>query len=521
MKLLAFTAVFTISLPLVLVGCGSDKVKTPISPVKPSVSTPETTVKPISLMTSGMGIPTDVNPTCVVDPLTFESWFVSGETTNDGPVNPTSSVTFTDDNPNGGDGPQICNFYQWGAQMFLWLTSPEGDGLVLDGPSVFTVSASTSGQRTLIPNPEGAAFAMELRAGKSDEEVGQAGSAGVLLSQGKSLVYYGIHVNDVYGYFLSGQKSGALPDARDFPHNATDLSAVVNFAQKTYGVELSNSDALVMELKTSWVDASTLTNADSYVTVQADVPAYTADSTNTLWEEVTGEVQSMKLALTGVHIVGTVQDHPEFVWASFEHVGNAPDAAYYYENATQDVVQQPFSSAGDFVFMETGGSLDGANTQCASAEASGNITGKDSDGNVMCTGGIVPSNTVRLSPWGSLSNDQTTDVVTNNTRLLSINNSVRTQLSSGDVRANYVQIGGLWTTTPPAGGDAPIPNQGGDQSAQLRGSLSLANSTMETYTQVFGDTPSHCFSCHQLDNDATDSFGADKLSHIFSQIAPL
>ena len=75
-----------------------------------------------------MMIPTDMARTCVVDSTDFKSWFSNGKPTVNGPVKPASSVSFTSDHPNKSkgkvEGPNICNFYQWGAQMFLWLTSP-------------------------------------------------------------------------------------------------------------------------------------------------------------------------------------------------------------------------------------------------------------------------------------------------------------------------------------------------------------------------------------------------------------
>ena len=178
-------------------------------------------------------IPIDANQTCVVDPATFDRWFASGSPAANGAVKPASSVSFTTDNPNGGAGPNVCNFYQWGAQMFLWLTSPAGDGLVLDGPPIFTVTpADANKQRTLIPNNTGANFKLALRTTKGDDigEVGQASGSGVLLSKKGTLVYYGIAVNDVYAYFLSGQKgTSLLSAATDFPRNAADLKAVVDY----------------------------------------------------------------------------------------------------------------------------------------------------------------------------------------------------------------------------------------------------------------------------------------------------
>ena len=74
----------------------------------------------------------------------------------------------------------------------------------------------------------------------------------------------------------------------------------------------------------------------------------------------------------------------------------------------------------------------------------------------------------------------------------------------------------MLTTTPASGGDAPIPNQTGDQTAQVRDSLKLANATMETYHQSLD-----CFTCHQLAKDAANSFGKSELSHIYSEIKAL
>ncbi len=464
-----------------------------------------------------MSLPGDVNPTCTVDQDDFASWFDTGVVSANGPVTPANSATFTQDNPNAGTGPNICNFYQWASRMFLWLTSPEGSGIVLDGASIFNITPpDANGKRQFVANGDGSTYSLSLRKGKGDEigEIGQAGGGGVLLSQNKALVYYGVHTNNVYGYFLSGQKAGALGGVTDFPINQSDLSAVVEFAKSTYGQVPVDLETLVIELKTSWIDAATLSDASDYVTITAEVPKFTANASNTIWKQSGTEVKT--LALVGVHIVGTVEDHPEFVWATFEHIANAPDADYYYTNTDPDptkaTVMQSYSSAGSYNFMATGAAQTSANVECAS-EKNGQVLAKMNSGSPVCTGGIAPSNTVRTNPWGSPASDKSTAVVANNTRLLSINASVRGQLAAGDTRSNYVQMGGIWTTTPAGGGTAPVPNQTGDQSANMRGSLNLFNATMETYHQNL-----NCFVCHSVSKGAANSFG---LSHIYSEIEPL
>ena len=36
------------------------------------------------------------------------------------------------------------------------------------------------------------------------------------------------------------------------------------------------------------------------------------------------------MAMVGLHVVGSVKGHPEMVWATFEHIDNAPQNNYVY-----------------------------------------------------------------------------------------------------------------------------------------------------------------------------------------------
>jgi hypothetical protein len=456
-----------------------------------------------------MALPTDVQQSCTVAREDFAAWFEGGSPTPDGVVSAASSVTFPTDNT-------VCDFYKWGAQMFLWLTSPETDGRVLDGPALFNVlPADASGKRYLQENDTGAALSFALRTEKFDEigEVGQAGSGGTLRSQAGGLVYYGVHVNDVYGYFLTGQKGGDLSQTV-FPRDAQDLGEIERYLSNAFpGTMLEAPETLVMEFKTSWVEASTVPDQSQFVTIEATVPTFTPNADNTVWTP--SGLTSTMLALVGIHIVGTVQDHPEFVWITYEHIMNAPDGDYYYMNSAGQVVEQAFSSDGTFLFMETG-SAEPQNIECAK-ESKGNIVANTtSSGAAVCDGGIVASNTYRQYPWGSAKSDQGHAAVTNNTELLSLNASIRSQLSAGDVRSNYIQTGGIWTSAPSATEDAPIPKTQGYVDGDLRGSLFAFNATMETYTQG-----TNCFSCHHQSATAPNSFQPFELSHIYSQIVPL
>ena len=459
---------------------------------------------------SQMALPSNVQPTCTVPSSTFATWFQTGTPSSGGVVNGADSVNFPTNNT-------VCDFYTWGAQMFLWLTSPTpSGGLVLDSQTIFNVlPANAASARFLQPNTGSTPY-FALRAEKFDEigELGQAGSNGVLLSQQGSLVYYGVHVNQIYAFFLTGQKNGQI-QATVFPRNSQDLSQVIKYASNMFpGVPVLDPQTLVMEFKSSWVDASTVPDKSKFVTMEAVVPKFSHDSSTT-WSQAGTE--TLELALVGLHIVGTVQNHPEFVWITYEHIMNAPDEVYYYQNSSDQTASQPYDASGTFLFQESGAAASPANTECMKVSGTQIVAiTNSSTGKPACAGGIVASNTVRTYPWGSAANNQSTAVVSNNTLLLSINHSVRGQLVGSDVRGNYVQTGGIWTSAPSATADAPIPDTNAFSAGDLRGSLQAFNATMETYVQG-----TSCFNCHKQKANAPDSFQAFELSHIYSQIVPL
>lgn len=429
-------------------------------------------------------LPPNPKPTCVVTPAQFAGWFATGTVTPGGLVNPADSVTFQP----GSD----CDFYKWSSQMFLWLTSPSGTspyggtGQVFDSPIFYDVSPQNAqGQRTLIPNTPGVINPIfPIRVMKPEEigETGQAGGGGVLISQAGSLVYYGIHVNDVYAEFLTGQKAGAI-QATDFPTTQADLDAVQSYAGQTF----ADGIALTLELKTSWVDAATV-DASRFVTLESQVPSY-ARTSATEWTLSGSETK--RLALVGMHVVGSALGHPEMIWATFEHVTNAPDNTYYYVDADGTTVSVPYNSSGNWLFMTTGGGTAGANTELAKLDSSGNIIAATS-------APIGPSNTYRVNPWGSAGDDSGS--AANNTDIISLNAAILPMLT-GDVRQNYILTGAEWTNGQvPSSGTPPPPRIG----SQL-----LANATMETYHQNMD-----CFACH----NGTSFKG---LSHIYSNTLPL
>ncbi len=472
----------------------------------------------VSLLSSQTLIAQTVLPTdpqtsnCSISDTAFKQWFVNTPITANGSVNPANSVGFPTDN-------NACDFYKWSSQMFLWLTSPSASGggdFVFDSTTFFDVSPEDgNGKRQLISNDNLNSFV--LRSAKSEEigETGQAGGGGVLMSQGESLVYYGIHVNDVYAYFLTGLKNTAIT-ADVFPNSKANLDVIEQYVSTLEGVTLPDANALTLELKTAWVDAATVSDVSQYITIKAEVPKYTPllpplfflGKTGLIREwELTGTEQ-LTLVLVGMHVVGSVNGHPEMVWATFEHINNAPDNNYIYTNNKDQPSIVDYSSTGDWLFMETGGEVSSANVERMALDKLGNIVAQPKQT-------IGASNSYRVNPWGSAPSKE--DSADNNAQIISLNNDVMGFLSSGDVRKNYFLSGALWTQH----GNIPFFTDSGTGIAFTEeGSLSLANTTMETYHQETAKndtTATGCFSCHSIGG----SNSGLEVSHIFDDIQPL
>ena len=241
-------------------------------------------------------------------------------------------------------------------------------------------------------------------------EQGQAGSDGVLESTTNGLVYYLAMTNDVYAYFLTGVKNIAIP-ATPFPTTATDLAVIQKYAAAHGKPSFTDAQALILELKSSWIEVSNQTKGN-YITTTATIPTYDKSDPKK-W--IPNGQKKVTLGLLGLHIVGSVAGHPEMIWATFEHFGDTPNAVYSYINAQQLQVQVPQSTAGAWGFSASNSTgpfnvphmkVDGANIVAESGSA------------------ISPSDSLRTYPWGAAGGNASA-----NTFLISIQNSIRDRKS--------------------------------------------------------------------------------------------
>jgi hypothetical protein len=525
--------------------------------------------------------------TCPV--ANFSSWQgpSNGSTLNFVP--PNSAAFSTKSNPVG-----FCSFYLWASQMFLWLTSTDAAGnFTLFSPTFYTAVETPTGF-TFVQNAEnsltaglGSKSLFHVRVNKSRvslatllklkaaaaqgqptpaNETGQAGGGGVLIVNGQPvavpgntegyatypIVYYTVQVNDVFAglaqhfgevpYFTqAGSQLGQLP---------TTQPQVQQIAKAANVSSYDDQDQLALEVKSAWVDAAYLppqVAASRLLTITAEVPAFQHSAQNGLVVLTSdGTVTAQRtLALVGMHVVGTVANHPEMVWATFETPFNAPDAPYAYLINTTTVTNpnQPTCPSNDNCIATVSLSSNTASSNpyifyngnqpasVAPSDITITATSSTSQGKIAITFTsatsprasplqLAPTSAVRLNPWGNLqpSSPAVSDAVTqNNTLLLSLEASLAPQLitagKNGGVLANYLETGALWT-------NGVIPKGQSNQSALKEfGSTSLANTTMETFqqsspgslTQAPAVQPAaNCFSCHAAFNGTAAS-----ISHVF------
>lgn len=455
-------------------------------------------------------LPLDVLPSCVVSEQEFNAWFTSGTASANGAVNPANSVTFGHENN--------CDFYKWSQQMFLWITSPNqgAGGRVFESPVFYTVSPEDSdGKRNLIKHASGQLLSAMPTLEKSSDlesEEGQA-TGDVLMSKDKALVYYITMVNDVYAHFLTAVKNGKMAGNR-FPTTQAALDSIIAIAGP--GARIPDPEALAIEIKSSWVDAKSVANPSDYITIDAIIPTYKKTDKN--WV-INGQTKA-RLALLGMHIVGSTAGHPEMIWSTFEHKNTAPNLGYCYLDKNNKVKTVPADNSGNWVLNSN--PKDTVINQSHMKFTNNTITAEFQGAPAGNT--ISPSNSARTKPWGvanaGVPNQEDKSVAAANSQVISINNSVMLMLKAGDIRKNYMFIGSTWTE----GGAAP---DGSSYSATNTkpgtaiGSSQLANTTMETYIQN-GETYNQrgsCFLCHH--QKTTPSLSPGYLSHVFGDLRPL
>jgi len=350
----------------------------------------------------------------------------------------------------------FCQFYQFSEQWFLDLVSPSStpgsrvfETFNVLGPSGQTSCPSGGAAQAPLAGKEALKRSLFVRVNKPKTgdfdptlpaELGQAGNGDALIDQNGNVVLYAVL------------------------YNSTECQATSSgFAQNT------------IEVKTSWK-----------ILQQPDPTYYTMNAT----VQFSSGPQNLLLGLVGFHMAINTALHPEFIWVTFEHKSNDPDClhpqpvpangwSFTSSAAAQCLASPGYSGCGSYQFNQ-GSSPPSSPT----GNTPNQVCRSYRDG----TDPVPPA----VGPNGNRNALNLFTIDTLNAQLVGPD-GILSKLPSDSpmaVFANYKMEGAIWTN----GGQASttFDNQ--------RGSLELANTTMETFVQnVAPATNTNCFGCHTYD----------------------
>jgi len=420
---------------------------------------------------------------------------------------------------------------------------------------------------TLQPQSNGSA---QVRQSKVQDEpavdgVDQAGSNGVLFTQGanatstgSSLVYYDVYSSRPWGYLRAANLADTSnPPFSQFPADAKAVCATIDYGLQNgflkpkdirlntliYGLLCENKVpsggilgngprptvaeveaaidflSMALEVKASWVPASTVANPEQYIVQNATIPIYEDDGSGNLKQNGTTQAD---MAMIGIHVVGSTNGHPEMIWATFEHYSNAPSVDYAYANAADGTSTfSDMSSLPSDGWLVSDGTMDASNAEYAALDSKSGLIQPQQSGVAVTT----PTNAVRLSPWGSKPGDASAgtnaEVISTNVSVINAlsgyyqtaegSQAAKDMLSETDPRMNYILTGASW------GSMGAFPESG--SMTNLAGTQVMANTTMETFDQDTFAGYNGCFLCHGKPASASD-FAVSHMYNAVTEVLP-
>ncbi len=405
--------------------------------------------------------------------------------------------------------PDDCGFYKWAWEAFLYVTQPtDGKTALLSLPTfedVFKIKESA-----LFADQQPGLLSLAPQHAKMGPNAGsalfrindllQAGSRDVLVDQQGNAVWYAIHLNKTFQSFV--QDYGLL-----------DVETLRNLPKD---LEFRTGS---LELKSAWkiIEGPPPKN---YITTKAVIPVFKTNQSGDIVRDG-DKTRIVNVALLGLHVTGTIEGHPEFIWATFEHVVHektgpwqrdvAPTAKANPNDSAQPLVE---SGPEDYALYPKVSMKDGA-PPVAEADDGESLYALKLDEKTQT---FSPHSSVyRVFPGSKSDDSEEDDAVT------SLNADVQAlfqSLGASDVRSNYQLVGAVWLNTPQDDFKAGVDFQ--TEAAKPRkqplfgGEDRLSNMSMESFTQPSSSSP-NCFSCHNT--DSVSGLGASRLnmSHALSK----
>ena len=259
---------------------------------------------------------------------------------------------------------------------------------------------------------------------------------------------------------------------------------------------------------------------DNYITTRAIIPVFKTNPAGDIVRDG-DKTRIVTVALLGLHVVGTIEGHPEFIWATFEHVLHEKTGPWQRDLAPT-AKTNPSDSAQPLV--ESGPENYTLYPKVSSKEGAPPVTDADNGESLYSlkldqkTQTFTPhSNVYRVFPGSKSDDPEEDDAVT------SLNANVQAifqSLGAPDVRSNYQLVGGVWLNTPQddfrAGVDFQAEAAKPRKQPLFGGEDRLSNMSMELFTQPSDSSP-NCFSCHNT--QGVSGLGASRLnmSHALSK----
>lgn len=398
-----------------------------------------------------------------------------------------------------------CEFNMWSWESFVWATAK------VNGIPRF-MNMKTPGQ--LFAKKKAKKKSLLRLSSRSAPAHGNGfteGAGAFVEADGSMLVgpngypvYASVHMNDSY---FNTVKNNLIKDG-GYTKNA--------------GKDYFDVGAAV--IKATWyrLEDGESAPAGSYTT-QAEVPVLKRQVSGGFGsaESVvsSGKFETVTVALVGVHVVGYVQHHPEFLWGTFEHNMNAP-------MIKDNTFTTSGSDSNGYTFYKANTSYSEVlvPNQPETSKDPALLTFDDT------TGKFSPiTQVVQMNKTGG---DNRTNGPAN---IASINQSAQTYVAGDNFEepkhfkefANYNLIGTLWMK-PDTYVSTNANWQNLDQS-DAQGAVNLANSTAETFMQqplntVKPENWGNCFECHNAKSFTYGDKGAPALparriavSHIVSE----
>ncbi|WP_209348948.1 hypothetical protein [Pontixanthobacter sp. CEM42] len=370
-----------------------------------------------------------------------------------------------------------CDFHEWSWEAFAWATAE------IDGTPRFMTMATLDALTSDTSSSDGmlrlGAHSNKPHAMPTGENAGAITEAdGNMLVGGNGYpVYASVHMNDSY---LQTAKANMVEGGAYAANAGKDTGSGEECGGAGNAYYFNCGSAV---FKATWyrlADGETAP-AGAYTT-QAQVPVLENDCTGTTCiAKSSGTFTTVTVALVGLHVVAYIENHPEMVWATFEHVRNSPsvpDGTFAYGDQSVDE---------DYTFYDAGTPF-----------AADKILVKNDSAAVLkfdeASQTFSPvTQVVQMNRTGGENQEN------GPANIAAVNSASMTEFKNENSPfQDYFLVGTVWFKPDVYTADnANIQNKNFNWKGIAQGSEALANMTAETFMQAPGTGDQlNCFTCH-------------------------